>query len=72
MVIDRRNSVCDRRKASLNGHHERQISRCNKDLLITCNFFFSFIHQIYNNNIKQASKNTKVVSNNLTAYKSTT
>ena len=23
-VIDRRNSVCDRRKASLNGHHDRQ------------------------------------------------
>ena len=42
MVIDRRNSVCDQRKASSNGHHDHQhqdasASFNNNNNL--CNFF---------------------------------
>ena len=36
MVIDCYNSVYDRWKALLNGHHDRQY---NNDFLLFCNFF---------------------------------
>ena len=39
MVIDRRNRVCDRQKALLNGHHDRQYL----DITTTFTNFKSFV-----------------------------
>ena len=39
LVIDRRNRICDRRKVSLNGHHDRQYV----DITTTFTNFKSFI-----------------------------
>ena len=39
LVIDRRNRICDRRKAWLNGHHDRQYV----DITTTFTNFKSFI-----------------------------
>ena len=75
MVIDHHNSIFDLWIALFNGHHDHQYL----DITMNSNYFLTskticytlqqtgYLNQIYDNNIIKARRNTKGVSNNLTA-----
>ena len=75
MVIDRCSKVCDRRKASLNGHHDcryldvtttftnfNSLTIFSKTIL-PC---FKKTNQIYDEGIAQTATHMEIVSKNLT------